>query len=198
MTSRQVFQNRFPPFGHPEQPDICAPDASLGSWLLCPAAALLQGHSGARGLGRPELSQSYMHMASKLFTFTFARTSTPAYPWRSPRCSYKPVKGRSHTVQERISMHPHKPHATSQPSRFSHTHSLTAQLAQPPATPHGARHVVISPVPSFLCCAIPEPSIVTSDGACCVSHGTTLVVPLRADAPTVSSLLTNTPISLSW
>ena len=50
--------------------------------------------------------------------------------------SYKRVKGRSHTVEERISMHPHKPHATSQPSRFSHTHSLTAQLAQPLTAPH--------------------------------------------------------------
>ena len=27
-------------------------------------------------------------------------------------CSYKRVKGRSHTVETRISMHPHKPHAT--------------------------------------------------------------------------------------
>ena len=38
--------------------------------------------------------------------------------------SYKKVKGRSHTVDKRISMHPHKPHATSQPSRFSHTHRV--------------------------------------------------------------------------
>ena len=35
--------------------------------------------------------------------------------------SYKRVKGRSHTVEKRIRMHPHKPNATSQPSRFSHT-----------------------------------------------------------------------------
>ena len=34
---------------------------------------------------------------------------------------YKRVKGRSQTVEKRISMHLHKPHATSQPSRFSHT-----------------------------------------------------------------------------
>ena len=39
--------------------------------------------------------------------------------------SYKRVKGRSHTVEKRISMHPHKPHATSQPSRFSDTHRLS-------------------------------------------------------------------------
>ena len=46
--------------------------------------------------------------------------------------SYKRVKGRgSHAVEERISMHSHKPHATRQPSLFSHMHSLAAQLAQP-------------------------------------------------------------------
>ena len=37
-------------------------------------------------------------------------------------CSYKRVKGRSHTVEKRLNMHPHKPHATSQPSRLSHTY----------------------------------------------------------------------------
>ena len=36
--------------------------------------------------------------------------------------SYKRVKGRSHTVEKRLNMHPHKPHATSQPSRLSHTY----------------------------------------------------------------------------
>ena len=30
------------------------------------------------------------------------------------QCSYKRVIGRSHTVEKRISTHPHKPHATSQ------------------------------------------------------------------------------------
>ena len=34
-------------------------------------------------------------------------------------------------MEERISMHSHKPQATSKPLLFSHTHSLTAQLAQP-------------------------------------------------------------------
>ena len=34
-------------------------------------------------------------------------------------------------MEERISMHPHKPPAASQPSRCSHAQSLTAQLAQP-------------------------------------------------------------------
>ena len=51
---------------------------------------------------------------------------------RSKTGSYKRVKGRSHPVEKRISMHPHKPHATSQPSRFSHTqtqHRLTTQPA---------------------------------------------------------------------
>ena len=35
------------------------------------------------------------------------------------QCSYKRVKGRGHTAEKRISMHPHKPHATSQPLRPS-------------------------------------------------------------------------------
>ena len=36
-------------------------------------------------------------------------------PSCSVYCSYKRVKGRSHTVEKRLNMHPHKPHATSQP-----------------------------------------------------------------------------------
>ena len=44
--------------------------------------------------------------------------------------SYKRAKGRSHTVEIRISVHLHKHRAACQPTRFSHTHSLTAQLAQ--------------------------------------------------------------------
>ena len=61
------------------------------------------------------------------------------FPLRPVPSCYKRVKGRSHTVEKRISMHPHKPHATSQPSRFSHTRRLsrlTAQLAQPLTAPH--------------------------------------------------------------
>ena len=34
------------------------------------------------------------------------------------------MKGRSHTVEKRKASHPQKPHATSQPSRFSHTPRL--------------------------------------------------------------------------
>ena len=45
-------------------------------------------------------------------------------------CRYKRVKGRSHTVEKRISMPPHKPHATSQPSRFAHTPRLSTDSAQ--------------------------------------------------------------------
>ena len=46
--------------------------------------------------------------------------------------AYNRVKGRSHIVDQRVSMQSHKPHATSQPSLFSHTHSagVTAQQAQ--------------------------------------------------------------------
>ena len=43
--------------------------------------------------------------------------------------SYKRVKGRSHTAEKRISMHPHIPRATSQPSRFSHTPRLSTDSA---------------------------------------------------------------------
>ena len=52
--------------------------------------------------------------------------------------SYQRMEGRSHTAEERISMHSHRPHASSQPSLFSHTHNLTsaAQLAQPLPLPH--------------------------------------------------------------
>ena len=44
-------------------------------------------------------------------------------------CSYKRVKGRSHTVEKRKASHPQKPHATSQPSRFSHTPRLSTDAA---------------------------------------------------------------------
>ena len=42
--------------------------------------------------------------------------SAPELAWQ---CSYKRVKGRGHTAEKRISMHPHRPHATSQPLRPS-------------------------------------------------------------------------------
>ena len=44
--------------------------------------------------------------------------------------SYKRVKGRSHTVEKRKASHPQKLHATSQPSRFSHTPSFVSTLAR--------------------------------------------------------------------
>ena len=43
--------------------------------------------------------------------------------------SYKRLKGRSHTVEKRKASHPQKPHATSQPSRFSHTPRLSTDAA---------------------------------------------------------------------
>ena len=39
------------------------------------------------------------------------------------------MKGSSHIVEKRISKLPHKPHATSQPSRFSHTPRLSTDSA---------------------------------------------------------------------
>ena len=40
--------------------------------------------------------------------------------WGVPASSYKRVKGRSHAVGKRISMHPHKPHASIPPGSFLH------------------------------------------------------------------------------
>ena len=52
------------------------------------------------------------------------------HPERSVRIdSYKRAKGRSHTVEKRKAIHPQKPHATSQPSRFSHTPRLSTDAA---------------------------------------------------------------------
>ena len=42
----------------------------------------------------------------------------------SQNSSYTRMKGRTPTVEERISMHSHKPHATSKPSLFTLTASL--------------------------------------------------------------------------
>ena len=56
-------------------------------------------------------------------------TKGPVVGGRDKSSSYKRVKGRSHTVEKRISMLPHKPHATSQPSRFSHTPRLSTDSA---------------------------------------------------------------------
>ena len=49
--------------------------------------------------------------------------------WSTSKVSYKRVKGRSHTVEKRKASHPQKPHATSQPSRFSHTPTLSTDAA---------------------------------------------------------------------
>ena len=43
--------------------------------------------------------------------------------------SYKRVKGKRHTVEKRKAIHPQKPHATSQPLRFSHTPRLSTDAA---------------------------------------------------------------------
>ena len=62
-----------------------------------------------------ELSSLYVGVSEVLGT---ASSLTPTVCC-APQCSYKRVKGRSHTAEKRISMHPHKPHATSQPSRLT-------------------------------------------------------------------------------
>ena len=54
------------------------------------------------------------------------RSANRAWPLK---CSYKRVKGRSHTVEKRKAIHPQKPHATSQPSRFSQTPRLSTDAA---------------------------------------------------------------------
>ena len=49
------------------------------------------------------------------------RAESPCVRRRMPRKKKKVTKGRCHTVEKRLNMHPRKPHATSQPSRLSHT-----------------------------------------------------------------------------
>ena len=71
--------------------------------------------------------------------------SNHVHAYVSSHRSYKRVNGRSHTVEKRLSMHPHKPHATSQPSRFSHTHRPSTHL------PHNQHSQVLA-----LC--LPQPS----------------------------------------
>ena len=46
-----------------------------------------------------------------------------------PSSGYKRVKRRSHTVEKQKASQPQKPHATSQPSRFSHTPTLSTDAA---------------------------------------------------------------------
>ena len=53
----------------------------------------------------------------------------PSQRSAGPACSYKRVKGRSHTAEKRKAIHPPRPHATSQPSRFSHTPRLSTESA---------------------------------------------------------------------
>ena len=59
---------------------------------------------------------------------------------RHSHSSYKRVKGRSHTLEKRISMHPHKLHATSQPSRASHTPRRSTDTAHNQRS-HKERHI---------------------------------------------------------
>ena len=67
---------------------------------------------------------------------------------------YKRVKGRSHTVEKRKAIHPQKPHATSQPSRFSQrkwTRYVHKQSAVPDCQcAHRLREVYISYVHTYL------------------------------------------------
>ena len=60
--------------------------------------------------------QAHQHVFRLVFVVAIASTGS----------SYKRVKGRSHTVEKRKAIHPQKPHATSQPSRVSHTPSPLA------------------------------------------------------------------------
>ena len=65
---------------------------------------------------RPNINPSYTYFTPwHGFTRHTGRCAEDQYIVTKER------KGRSHRVEKRISMHLHKPHATSQPSRFSHT-----------------------------------------------------------------------------
>ena len=44
--------------------------------------------------------------------------------------TYKRVNMRSHTVEKRKSIYPHKPHASSQPSRFLHMRTFGVMRLQ--------------------------------------------------------------------
>ena len=59
-----------------------------------------------------------------LCSFVLSNDNTTHVPTPTAS-SYKRVKGRSHAVEKRISICPHKLHPTSQPSQFSHTHRLS-------------------------------------------------------------------------
>ena len=73
----------------------------------------------------------YAGSSSALISTSVKNEQARDYPRNAcpVNCSYKRVTGRSHTVEKRKASHPQKPHATSQPSRLSHTPRLSTDAA---------------------------------------------------------------------
>ena len=80
-----------------------------------PNSPLLQQLSGVSDDGSYYVSASDCDGASFGAPTRAHRVNDRSAPAFDMNSSYKRVKGRSHTVEKRISMLPHKPHATSQP-----------------------------------------------------------------------------------
>ena len=72
------------------------------------------------------LGTEHMHSSSDVYRSSRAVAAACACLGLS---SYKRVKGRSHTVEKQINIHPHKLHAPSPPSRVSHTPRLSTDTA---------------------------------------------------------------------
>ena len=65
-------------------------------------------------------------VAGKLTTGSRPQSGRPRAWYTRHASSYKRGKGKGHSAEKRLNMHPHKPHATSQPSRLSHTRHASA------------------------------------------------------------------------
>ena len=85
----------------------------------------MQGSTVLQAFGQLRLklksSVSYLdrnHRSRKPLGGAFLAHSSRTVTGRHLMGCYERVKGRSHTVEKRLNRHPHKPHATSQPSRF--------------------------------------------------------------------------------
>ena len=102
------------------------------------------GNSSKSNISHPH-SQALSHLTYELWLVSgwerSYRVQLDRRKTRGERAARRRVKGRSHTVVKRISMHPYKPQATSQLSRFSHTHRLSTDSR------HGARSCQLDPGP---------------------------------------------------
>ena len=119
------------PIGHAAAGGLCRPRPPPPSQTDQNMAPLAQSLCMNRGAGSGALGFGTGSFEEPLNSRCLHGICVSACWFVPPQCGYNRVKGTSHSVEERISMHLLKPHATSQPSLVSHTHSVTAQLAQP-------------------------------------------------------------------